>query len=215
MTALHENLSRAQRAIIGKQFETSHYQPIIREESNPDFPYFDSFNIRNTDRLQEAQNKGHQIFRFKELPNQLVVCDTNLPLQDDVYSHPNSYAKYRGEGERGPDYWLVNYLAPGDVTTLHVHPESLTDAELLEGQPAILAPVTEFYKVLYGSGTMHFEENDQGIAIPKEFSVRAGVSHQMEAGSEGAIFAILMKNAALYPKDIRHIPVSMAISVSG
>ena len=111
--------------------------------------------------------------------------------------------------------FLLNYLGPGILTTYHVHPQKLTDPELLEEREPILDPIIEEYDIVYGTGKLHFVEGDEGLLVPSQFSVRAGVTHQMEGGAGGTIFAIVMRNAALYPADLRHIPVNLPNEVSG
>jgi len=212
MTAIQENLTRAQRVIIGQSFETKHTQPLIKESLSPGFPHVEVFPTRDQTSLRVARGNGLQIFRFRELPTHLVACERDITIRPESFAHSNSGSRYRSEEERGKDIFLLSYTPPGVLTTYHVHPKELTDPELLNGREPIYDPIVEEYDIVFGQAKIHFEQGDQGVLVPNKFSVRAGVAHQMEGGQEGTISAIRMISAALYPPDVRHIPISFTLS---
>ncbi|HVZ67256.1 MAG TPA: hypothetical protein VG917_03260 [Patescibacteria group bacterium] len=168
------------------------------------------------------------------IPNLLLAIPSFAEVREKPLTHPGSDSKYLVEMVLGNDIFMVSTLAPNKLTsTQHFHLDGLpfdmraevlhnpdhesvlkkiynlgekdhlvlnSDVELDESLPGV-----EYYDVIYGLALLHHIEGDKGYPMPKYFSVEPGVNHRMEAGPNGAVFGILMKNAALYPPELRHI----------
>lgn len=72
---------------------------------------------------------------------------------------------------------------------------------------SILPPISEDYEILFGKPLIHHSEGDRGYPVPQAFTVESFIRHRMESGEEGSVFAIRMRNAALYPEELQHVHI--------
>lgn len=157
--------------------------------------------------------KDIQVVYPPDIPGVLVECPLSMEISQEYGIHPGGMSKYLAEYRKGPDIIMLSTLASGLRTAgMHFHSSDLPHdlrVELPENEDSIShsqpVPGNEIYKIVYGSAKIHHEVNDEGYVVPNNFWVAPGVDHWMEAGENGAIFALIMKNAAIYPPDLRHI----------
>ncbi|HVT01251.1 MAG TPA: hypothetical protein VHE53_03405 [Patescibacteria group bacterium] len=190
----------------------------------------------NSPHLEGIRVEGKQkLIEAVGIPNLLLAVPNFSEVRDNPITHPGSKSKYLVEMRLGNDIFMVSTLAPNMLTSVsHYHLEklpqdmrlSLPDSDIedtyltdptekLKTENADLPPLDEtdilpgieYYDIVYGLAILHHTNGDKGYPMPKHFAVEPGVTHRMEAGPKGAVFAIRMKNAALYPPELRHIHI--------
>lgn len=174
-----------------------------------DAPMFENKSEEGEDdeEKKEQKEKTQIVSVPDDIPNMIIECPESVRILPEYGIHPGGMSKYIAEYRKGDDIAMISSLEPNGLTAdFHYHLPDLPDKYKLEipKTPGEI-PGIELYKIVYGMAIMHYEEGDQGFAMPKYFAVEPGIVHRMEAGPKGAIFAIIMKNAALYPPELRHI----------
>ena len=185
-------------------------KPLIEEGKNDIYktPYVSAVYASNTKHMQAIVDTHHeqeiQFVEAPDIPGILIACSSFVEI--DAHKHPNSNSSYLSEMRIGNDIFLLSTLAPGKWTSGHFHARDIPDDLKLE-IPKEEGPTSaiEYYNILYGMAILHHVEGDKGYVPSNLFSIEPGVMHRMQGGPKGFISAIWMKDAALYPKDLRHI----------
>jgi hypothetical protein len=182
-----------------------------------------------------ADSQDMQFFGIKEVQNKIVICPKDYIVNKEPIKHPGSESLYYVDMVLGKDRVMISYLPPNKLTSiLHWHPgetilpRSMTPAnsssqklvavdylkEVIEREgfggedsEVALPPLSEDYEILHGEALIHHSEDDKGYPVPSSYTVESFIRHRMEAGPRGAIFALVMRNAGLYPEELQHLHI--------
>ena len=184
-------------------------KPLINaNDTYPDMPQVSAIYTSNLEGINTIKsNPEMQLIRAPDIRGMLIACPSFVEINKKPVKHVGSKAKYLAEMKVRSDMFFLSTLGPNQWTSkLHFHADDIPDDLKLEmSEDPGPAPEIEYYNIVYGMAIIHHEEGDKGYVVPKFFSVEPGVRHRMEAGPKGAILAIDMKNAAIYPPELRHI----------
>lgn len=168
---------------LQKQLELDKYSDMFRKQvmllSNKngieEYLEINNLQIVNVDIIE---NSG----KILAVSNKFII--NTPPLKHEYLGSRKSDSEYHIDGYEEDSYVIyISQLGPNSSTSLHRHP----------------FPVKEFYFVLHGESFQNGKKMDE-ISV-----INPGEYHQVRTGNSSVLLGILMENAALIPKDLRHI----------